>query len=206
MTKADDPDRGSAVLAVMMFAGLAVLSLTVLAGGVVAEYRAVEDNLAQTRAYWAAMGQATYVLSRTRLDGSTRPKGDDLDNPVKVACAYLNEIGTKLPAAPDADPPCTNNNGTLIAEPMTWLYPNLGPGYGFVVSPVVTQGAKSGAVTIEFAFTIPAGAPEVLRAISVTRPVRFGYCLVPVQGQACGYVPQDKDRLQNITAVQRPKR
>lgn len=208
MTEADDPDRGSAVLAVMMFAGLAVLSLTVLAGGVVAEYRAVEDSLAQTRAYWAAMGQATYVLSRTRKDGSTRPKNDGLDTPIKVACTYLNEIGTKLPADPDDDKPCTNDNATFIAEPMTWLYPNLGPGYRFVVSPVMRQGAKSGAITIEFAFTTSAGAPEALRAIPVTRPVRFSYCLVPVQGQTCGYVPreQDKDNLQNITGVQRPKR
>lgn len=204
MTEADDPDRGSAVLAVTMFAGLAALSLAVLAGGVVAEYRAVEDSLAQTRAYWAAMGQAAYVLSRTRESGSTR-KDSALDTPAKVACSYFNEIGSK--AAGVTDKPCTNNNGILTPEPMTWQYPNIGPGYSFVVSPVMTQGAKSGALTIEFAFSTATGAPEVLRAISVTRPVRFSYCLVQLQDQACGYVPKDNDGgVHNITGVQRPKR
>ena len=97
MTEADDPDRGSAVLAVMMFAGLAALSLADLAGEIILGYRASEDSLTQGRADWAAMGQAAYVLSRTRL------------------------------------------------------YSNLGPGYGFVVTPVVTQGAKSSVFTVEFA-------------------------------------------------------
>lgn len=206
MTEADDPDRGSAVLAVMTFAGLAALSLAVLAGGVVSEYRAVEDSLAQTRAYWAAMGQATYVLSNTRQNGSTR-KDSDLDTPAKVACSYLNKLGNRLASDVDDDKPCTNDNRILTAEPMTWLYPHLGPGYGFVVRPVVTQGAKSGAIIVEFAFDTLAGAPEALRAIPVTRPLRFSYCLVLLQNDPCGYVPTEKnDTLQNITGVQRPKR
>ena len=65
----DDPERGAALLVAMGFGALTTMVILALVGRVVTEQRAVARSLAETRAYWAAIGIDTYVLSRTMQMG-----------------------------------------------------------------------------------------------------------------------------------------
>lgn len=66
----DDPEHGAALLLAMGFGALTMMVVLALVGRVVTEQRAVAKCLAETRAYWAAIGIDTYVLSRTMQMGA----------------------------------------------------------------------------------------------------------------------------------------
>lgn len=174
-----DLDDGSAsVLAVTGIGVLAVMAMLGLGARALAERRAVEDSLAELRAYWGAMGQATYVLSRMRADG----KVDDVK---KAAESYLLEIadGAK------------NKDRTA-----TWYYPEVSAGYAIVSEPDVKVGSglQQGTGTLTFSFSTLASpaAPEALRTIPETpavaapglRQLEFTFCLADSAG-VCVPVP-----------------
>jgi hypothetical protein len=197
---APPPDHGRTMLPVIGFGLLSVLIALGLAGRLVTEYRAVSDSLTQTRAYWAAIGQASYVLSRTAQSGGTSDNGNS--NFQAVAQGYLNEIAT----------------GPTSLQ--TWLYPDVSAYYQFTVNSTVTLEAPAngnvGEMLLKFTFGTappPPGQPnlgpqglQALRTIAVTRPVEFRYCVVPQGGLICSTIAaiHQSGAGQLITSIHRP--
>lgn len=217
MRAADEPgDRGSATIAVTLFGGLAVLIGISLAGRMVTEYRAVEDSLTQTRAYWAAMGQATYVLSRTMESGGTTDNAIGETSLVPTEQSYLNEIAT----------------GPNSLQ--TWMYPDISANYQFTVHSMVCSDPLApathvGDLIMMFSFSGPAtcptappllgsppacpkpapsapNTPDALRTISMTRPVEVRYCVVQASSDTCAAADLQKQAgaYQFITSIHRP--
>ena len=190
----DDAERGSAsVLAVTGVGMLAVMAMLGLGVRVMAERRSVEDSLAELRAYWGAMGQATYVLSRMRADN----KVDDVKG---AAEKYLQEIadGAK------------NKQRTA-----TWYYPEVASAYAIVSDPDAKagNGTQQGTGTLTFAFstfTTPA-PPEALRTVPDTpsnaapglRKVQVVFCITDTLGICVPNPDKDTLGLNRILAVHR---
>lgn len=173
--EAEDPERGSATVAVTAFGLLAVMVVLSLASAMVVEFRNVEDSLAQVRAYWAAQGQANYVLSRMRqsspCDKQSCP-GDGKPSPAAIQ-NYLKEVQAALGA--------TLNGGTTAR----WLYPEVGANYSFYVTgsanadsaaPKWTTGSlvgqtKAGEYCLRFTFD-----PYYVAATGAPTPKGAGNC------------------------------
>jgi hypothetical protein len=212
-------DEGSAAIAVMGIGLLAVAAAMALATMFVAEYRATEDSLLEVRAYWASMGQAAYVLSRTAQSGACNgacpappAKGGNPPDYQKAAQAYLEEI-TSGPAGLQ-----------------TWLYPDVSANYCFTLQQTVVTDplapassvgemllvaevgappapskktaacsttapagpappAASGPANCPPPAAPPAGTLPALRDVSAVRPVEVRYCLVVPGATACGAGP-----------------
>lgn len=152
------------MIAVTMIGLVAVLAVSGLAGRVVAEHRAAEDSLAQTRLYWAGMGHASYLLSRNRQVG---PCGGA---PTCTVADHLRQGGTEMLAE--------------IRELRNWRYPEIGNAYAFTVTPVLSRVAN-GRWQVGINFGRPAGAAEALRTAARTPALELGYCLEK-QGGLCG--------------------
>jgi hypothetical protein len=153
------------MIAVTMIGLVAVLAVSGLAGRVVAEHRAVEDSLAQTRLYWAGMGHAAYLLSRNRQVG---PCGG------AAACGTAEDLrqgGTQMLAE--------------IRELRNWRYPDIGDAYAFSVTPVLSKVAN-GRWQVGIGFGRPADAVEALRTAARTPALELRYCLVDKDAAACG--------------------
>lgn len=222
MTQDLQDDRGSALLGVMLFSGLAAMVMAVLLGRVVVEYRAVEDSLAQTRAYWAAMGFNNYVLSRTLVSG---------------ACA--GKSGCSASTADDS--PQAKSYLNEIADMESWYYVDISTSYYIQLASQVCQdnsapAAALGEIVIKTAFSgnggggppAPACPPSVtpsvaiptcpkapaidpktidsLRSLNSARPVEFRYCVVASGATSCGNGPTagTVGGRQLITSVHRP--
>lgn len=218
MTLDRNPERGGILVGMMMFVMLAALVMLGLAGRIVVEYRAVEDSVAQTRAYWAAMGFSNYVLSRTLIGGAC-PKGGCTGSQTDLSAqagAYLQEI----------------------ADLQDWYYLDNGPNYFIQLTSTVCQdnsapAGSSGEVVVKTAFSgnggvqpaAPACPPaatvlptcakpppsgpatiEALRSLAMTRPVEFRYCLVASGVTKCGAGPASGTAggPQLVTSVHRP--
>lgn len=232
MSAAPGPgDRGSATIAVMLFGALAVLAALSVAGQFVTEYRAVEDSLAQTRAYWAAMGQAAYVLSRTMQsgpcaggcgNGNNNKQGNFAVNPdayQSTAQSYLNEISGK--------------NGLS----QSWMYPDVASAYQFTVNSTVCNDPLAAAgqvgemlLVLSVAAStncppapppsgtapapspcpkpaaLPPNAPQALRSVPLIRPVEVRYCLTAGSAVTqCGAGPNVSTLGYNlVTSIHRP--
>lgn len=191
---ADDAERGSAsVLAVTGMGVLAVMAMLGLGWRVVAERRSVEDSLAELRAYWGAMGQATYVLSRMRGEN----KVDDVKG---AAEKYLQEIadGAK------------NKQGTA-----TWYYPEVTSAYAIVSDPDAKagNGLQQGTGTLTFSFsTLTAPVPpEALRTVPDTpsnaapglRKLQVVFCVTDALGICVPNPDKNTAGLTRILAVHR---
>ncbi len=220
MTADPGGERGSALLGVMLFAGLAALTMSVLVGRVVVEYHAVEDSVAQTRAYWAAMGFNNYVLSRTAISGACKP-----------GCT----------TGPTDYSPLQKTYLTEIADMQKWYYLDVGTSYMIQLISQVCRDAYApsgavGEVVIKTSFAgnsgpappmppcptvpttgkapatcAPATAPdpktiEALRTLKSSRPVEFRYCLVGPVAATCGAGPLygTIGGRQLVTSVHRP--
>ncbi len=99
--------QGYLVMFVGVLGSIATLGTVLLFQGTsLMEQRAIEENLAQSRAYWAAMGAFNYVLSRANQDGACacdfdtttcpNPSGQcssDLDR-VYTFSVFRDELGT----------------------------------------------------------------------------------------------------------------
>jgi hypothetical protein len=160
-------DRGSALIAVTMIGLVAVLAVSSLAGRVVTEHRAVEDSLAQLRLYWAGMGHANYLLSRTMQVG---PCGG------AKTCSY--GAGDFL------------RRGTWMLDEVTglrnWRYPETGAAYAFTLAPVLSENpAAKGRWRVGIAFGRPAGAVEALRVAARTPSLELAYLLLDQDGSSC---------------------
>ena len=185
----DDPEGGVALLVAMGFGALAMMVVLALVGRVVTEQRAVARSLAETRAYWAAVGIDTYVLSRTMQQGDC---GSNCGNALlPTQQGYVAEI----------------------ADLQTWRYPDVGASYRFALKPVVTQYAVSNAqeMLIRTTFASPAAGgsspavPDALAALSSVRPVEFRYCLVASTSSPCASgITRAPPGYQLITSVHRP--
>ncbi len=211
------PERGAALIGMMMFIVLAALVMLTLTGRLLVEYRAVEDSVAQTRAYWAAMGFNTYVLSRTMASGACGKKGctgsqPDLSGP---SSSYLNEI----------------------SDLHAWYYMDNGPNYFLQLNSIACQDnaapiGSRGEVVIKTVFSgnggsqpnapgcppalailpsckMPPSNPatiDALRSLSMVRPVEFHYCLVAAGVTTCGAGPASgtPGGAQLVTSVHRP--
>lgn len=184
-------DRGSAIIAVVAFGMLALLAIGNIVGGIVVEHRAVEDSLAQTRLYWAAMGHATYLVSRT---GGSGPCIGSCADPQVMAAASRITLAE-------------------ISGLQVWQYPELGNPYRFRVHPTVTADPRSykdtkGKVMFEAHFHAADSAAakelQALRTVSATRPVELRYCVADDIGQQeC--TGDDKDAKTSwIVSVHRP--
>lgn len=218
MTKLDrHSERGGALIGMMMFIVLAASVMLTLAGRLVVDYRAVEDSVAQTRAYWAAMGFNSYVLSRTMVSGACG-KGctgaqDDISG---QSSSYLKEI----------------------SDLQAWYYMDNGPNYSIQLKSIVCQDNAApigsvGEVVIKTTFSGNAGPPpsppdcptvalvppscktpphsdpatiDALRSLAVVRPVEFRYCLVASGITKCGAGPTNgtPGGPQLVTSVHRP--
>ena len=182
-------DRGSAMIAVTMIGLVAVLAVSGLAGRVVAEHRAAEDSLAQTRLYWAGMGHATYLLSRTRQVG---PCGD---SPPCSAAADLKRGGTRMLAE--------------IETLRNWRYPEVGDAYAFTVVPAFddVEGTDGRRWQIRIRFGRPAGTAEALRTATRTPALELRYCLAGPSGAACSTgVGEAASTVHFVTSVHRGER
>jgi Tfp pilus assembly protein PilX len=210
MTEPDDPERGAALVVVMAFCALAAMVAVNLMGRYVVEYRQIGDSLAQVRAYWAARGEVSYVLSRTMTSG---------------ACG--GKAGTSCTGTTDY----TVQARTYLAEIkdlQTWSYPDVSYYYNFNLVPTVTVDALAptghlGEIEIKTAFgpapqpaPVPGAAPppkggyvlDGLRNFTNTsiRPLDMRYCVVSSQSSGCGGGggPNTAPVWQRITSVHRP--
>ena len=222
MTAEAQDDRGSALLGVMLFSGLAAMVMAVLLGRVVTEYRAVEDSLAQTRAYWAAMGFNNYVLSRTLVGGACTGKagctpGVADDSPqantylneisdmqdwyyVDVSGSYFIQLNSKVCQDPTAPPSAL---GEIVIK--TTFSGN--GGAGPAVPPCPPSLVQSlVAPTCPTATAIDPNTIGALRSLNSTRPVEFRYCVVAAGATSCGAGPTAATAggRQLITSVHRP--
>jgi hypothetical protein len=212
------PERGGILIGMMMFIVLASLAMLTLAGRIVVEYRAVEDSVAQTRAYWAAMGFNNYVLSRTLVGGACGKNGctgadADLSG---QSSSYLQEI----------------------SDLQAWFYMDIGSNYVIQLNSTVCQDSAApmgslGEVVIKTAFSgnggggpsapgcppaatvlptckapaaIDAATIDALRSLPAARPVEFRYCLVASGITTCGAGPANGTLggRQLVTSVHRP--
>ncbi len=144
-------DTGSALVAMIMFGLVASLAVLGLTGRLVMERREVANSLAQTRAYWAALGIDAYVLSRVAQAGWCTAPCNGATVASNVA-GYAKEI----------------------ADLWTWRYPDVGSGYSFELTPVVTTGSAS-TIAVRTTFQGSGTAPAVM-PMATTRPleIRFG--------------------------------
>ena len=184
----DDPERGAALLIAMSFGALVMLVVLALVGRIVTEQRAVARSLAETRAYWAAVGIDTYVQSRTMQMGDC---GSNCGNAVlSQQQSYLAEI----------------------ADLQTWQYPDVSAAYQFKVTPTLSQDAVSGAqeMLIRTTFAPPTLAkgiavPEALTSMASIRPLEFRYCLVASSTSPCASgLTKTPPGYQLVTSVHRP--
>jgi hypothetical protein len=193
-------DSGNATVLVTIIGGLAMLVSFSLFDSIVAEKRSVEDNLADVRAYWAAIGEVNYALSRTLQGGGCAAScGNSSADTVAFPAAYLQEIA------------CYR----------AWSYPEVSANYQFMLSPAVSHdpNAPSGQigenlirVTFAQTGTAPSGcswpsvpAIEALRTIAHVRPVEFRYCVVFHAADLCGGKPQaNLPGYHHITTILRP--
>ena len=222
MTTQPLDDRGSALLGVMLFSGLAALVVAVLLGRVVTEYRAVEDSLAQARAYWAAMGFNNYVLSRTLVGGACTGK---------AGCTAMTAD----------DSPQANSYLQEIADMQDWYYVDVSTSYFIQLKSQVCQDKNApvgalGEIVIKTSFSgnggpgppmpqcpaalfpllpvpvCPAETPTdpktigSLASLGAARPVEFHYCVVATGATSCGSGPTagTPGGAQLITSVHRP--
>lgn len=184
----DEPDRGAAMLIAMVFGTLAVTMVLVLVGRVVTEQRAVARSLAETRAYWAAVGIDTYVLSRTMQMG---------DCGLNCGNAVLSQQQSYL---------------AEIADLQIWQYPDVSPAYRFSLTPTLSQDAVVNAqeMLIRTTFAPPTLAksvavPEALTSMASIRPLEFRYCLVATSTSPCASgLTRAPPGIQLITSVHRP--
>ena len=182
----DDPERGAALLVAMSFGALTMMVILALAGRVVTEQRAVARSLAETRAYWAAMGVNNYVLSRTMQMGNCDSNCGNAVLPKQQS--YVAEI----------------------ADLQTWQYPNVSAAYQFKLIPVVTQGLVAQEMLIRTTFAPPklasgVAVPDALASTASIRPVEFGYCLVATIQSPCNSgLSSTLPGHQLITSVHRP--
>ncbi len=206
-------EEGAVLLAVLMFGALASLVMLALAGRATQESRAVADSLAQTRAYWAAMGVNTYALSRTLQAGGC---GGNCGNAlVGVQQGYINEI----------------------QDMQLWRYPEVSGAYAIQMRPTASQDPVSGAqeMLIRTTFAAPPAAtpsapvvaapsgpggtgpigptgslasvvPDALAQLGRLRPLEFRYCLVASAGTtSCNSgINKTPPTYQRITSVHRP--
>lgn len=197
-TAGDNPsDRGNAIIAAVGFGLLALLALGNVVGGIVAEHRAVEDSLAQTRMYWAAMGHVTYLLSRTGGAGLCPAQKDvKCDSPSTVA---------------------THSSAMLaeIQDLQVWQYPELGSTYRFRVQPSVTadpraKSGEKGRLLFQAQFQPAGGATtqtlQALRTVPTTRPVELRYCLTKNLGENPCSGDNNDAKVTWIVNVHRPAR
>jgi hypothetical protein len=185
----DDPERGAALLITTSFGALVMLVILALVGRIVTEQRAVARSLAETRAYWAAQGINTYVLSRTMQMG---------DCP--STCSTADVLAAQQGYAAE------------IADLQTWRYPDVSTAYRFKMVPTISQNAVSNAteLLIRTTFappTLSAGVavPEALTSMASIRPLEFGYCLVATLQSPCrSGISKALPGYQLITSVHRP--
>lgn len=193
-------ESGNATVLVTIIGALAMLVSFSLFDSIVTEKSSVEDNLVDIRAYWAAIGQVNYALSRTLLSGGCAAHcGNSNADTVTSPVAYLQEIA------------CYR----------AWSYPEVSPNYQFMLNPAVSNdpNAPSGhlgenliRVTFAQTGTAPSGCSwpsvssiEALRTIAHARPVEFRYCLVFAPNLACGDTPRASlPGYQHITTILRP--
>lgn len=224
----DSPDRGSvAVMAVGVYGGLALLIALSFMNWFVVERRAIEDSLAEMRAYWASAGHAAYVLSRTMQEGNCAGAGCTENDPpyAQTAQKYLNEID--------------GGKGGINLE--TWRYPDVSGSYQFAVSSVVCADplappGKLGELLVVLSvagdakcppappasgpppapppcpspsslLTGTGAPPEALRSVPMIRPIEVRYCLVADGITTCGAGPGKTSTpgRQLITSVHRPR-
>ena len=140
--------RGNILVPVMLVGLTCTLMMSALINrSVYLEQAAVENRLAESRAYWATMGHFRYALSRARRFGLCASSGGclpswsskDVDK-IPVLQSYLDEIAAfrtftypdenaaysikiNLTAAVDDDPARHNYSGHLM---MTSSYPTAG--------------------------------------------------------------------------------
>ena len=187
-TPDDDPERGAALLVAMSFGALVTMVILALVGRVVTEQRAVARSLAETRAYWAAMGINTYVLSRTMQMGNC---GSDCGNGI------------------------TSRQKGYVAEVkdlQTWQYPDVSAAYQFQMLPTVSMDDVDDAneMRIRTTFAPPSlgtgvAVPTALTSMASIRPLEFRYCLVATSTSPCvSGLTKAPPGYQLITSVHRP--
>ncbi|MGI4797090.1 MAG: hypothetical protein ACRYG8_24165 [Janthinobacterium lividum] len=210
MIDPDDPECGAALIIVMLFGALSVAIAINLMGRFVVEYRHIDDSLAQVRAYWAARGELSYVLSRTMVSGACGAK-------VGVICSGTADY--------TAQP---KEFLTEIKDLQTWSYPDVSYYYNFNLVPTVSVDAlapagRLGEIEIKTTFSpapppppIPGAAPppaggyvlDALRNFTANNinTVDMRYCVVSTQYSGCGGGggANTAPVWQRITSIHRP--
>jgi hypothetical protein len=193
-------DRGNATILVTVIGAISLIVAFKQFDALVIERQAIEDNLLEVRAYWAAKGQLNYVLSRTFFAGGCNS-----------SCGNGNSDVTTLPTAYLQDIACYTD----------WSYPELN-NYQFTVTPTISNdpnapGGHIAEVLLRATFTaagstLPSACspatgtqPPAMQAITRIRPIEFRYCLAATAGTACGNHPTGSTPgYQHITTVLRP--
>lgn len=193
-------DRGNATILVTVIGAISLLVAFKQFDALVVERQAIDDNLLEVRAYWAAKGQLNYVLSRTFFAGGCNS-----------SCNNNGADVTTLPTAYLKDIACYTD----------WSYPELN-NYQFIVTPTIANdpnapGGHIGEVLFRVTFAATGAAlpwgcsaatgtqPPAMQAIGRIRPVEFRYCLAASAGTACGNHPTNSTPgYQHITTVLRP--
>ena len=182
-------ERGSATIAVTFFGALAVVIASSTAVRFVQEYRAIDDSLAEVRAYWAAIGHTNYALSRTTFSGSCKNTGCADGLRKSTAQAYLDEISALR----------------------TWTYPENGASYQITLLPTASSdptpyGGHAGSLMIKTTFP-SAGPVDGLRVVGKKslRPIELRYCVALTSPSAdCGTTSSSEPGWHHVTSVHRP--
>lgn len=174
-----DNDDGGALLAVMMFGMLASLVVLGLVGRLVVEGREVANSLAQVRAYWAAMGVNSYVLSRTAQAGWCTSPCDGATVASNVQ-AYANELN----------------------DLKYWRYLDVSSNYAFTLAPTMTTpSTATPTIQIRTQFQWNGSVP-VISNMTSTRPIELQFG--PKGAIDWGSAMQGNGALMSITSLTRP--
>lgn len=179
MRRQSSGQRGFALIVVMLLGAAAMYGVTSLIGpGYVVEKRAQEIMLLKMRAYWAAQGQISYVISRARQGpacGTGCIGPNDRHN-------YFTGIAAEL-----------DNSGAA----REWSYPEVSASYSFPVSARV-QG-QAAFIRLELAYeNATTTHPLIAENWPVRRDLWALICSgVAVEGDPC---PNNKNGLDDFSS------
>lgn len=191
--------QGNAILIVSIIGFVAMATLgTASAFSVFAEGRAVQESLAETRSYWAAVGHANYVLSRSRQAGVCLREASCDNDLERVATfqAFFDEIATK--------------------RKVDFLETSID--YYINVSPVAAEAAITGkdpasghlSVSLTYPSVATSPVPVLKKLISRLRNIELQFCVgLDATTSACNdpNVALSTDNfsgINRITALRRP--
>ena len=199
MNRARKSQEGNILLPVVLI-GLALsLSLGALMNhSLVLEQVAVENRLAETRAYWGVMGHFRYALSRTKHSG--------------LCASYFLSVCTSSNMKDDEKVPVLQNYLNEISALRTWTYPEENAGYSIKINLTAMEDDashhnRSGHLVIRSSYpTSGVSTLDILHnAPNRFMPYELRFCVgLANSGSSCGVITNNNGG--NVTGYYSVKR